>query len=108
MVENDNCLIWIQGPWIPCRGFDKGKPSMFFSDSQGRCPFSQCMAALVLSNPNLLARIINPNDEADVNIVRMLLFNAICPGHINTKAEENAIYKYSAEMPFFPFYSKNY
>lgn len=105
MIENSKCIQFTQGPWVPCRGTE-GLPNQFFPDSQGRCPFSQCMAFKILSDPELLKRIVPQKDqeEAERNnswwSVRMLVFHAICPGDHNVLADANIISQYSISKDF--------
>jgi len=56
MMENNKCIQFTKGPWVPCRGME-GQPNQFFPDKFGRCPFSQCVALKVLSDPNLLKKL---------------------------------------------------
>ncbi len=107
MVENNQCIQLAQGPWVPCRG-TKEFPSQFFPDRFGRCPFIQCIALKVISDPELLKRVVPAEDQKEAReqgkewIIRMMVFHAICPGDHNPSANENIIDQYSVTDPVHP------
>lgn len=106
MMINRECIQFTQGPRVPCRGIE-GQPNQFFPDKFGRCPFTQCMALKVLSDNELLKRIIPIKDQEEAKeenkewVIRMLVFHAICPGDHNTFADENIINNYSGTDSLF-------
>jgi len=96
MPANSECLQLRLGEKVPCRGDAE------YYGKELICPFSTCMAAVALSDPDGLLKNVmggQVNFHASV-LVREVIFHMVCPGTFNPDADENKLFNYSPEKPF--------